>query len=161
MSWYSFGIILPTIVHNAPNKIYFSITINNSKCDTNIPHLKTIQFNWQNSNEKYSDPEYFDASIVFSHISFSHQQNKAKYSDDDYFASSIIFLDCIPHRKTCFWCVVFVAIFPFSSWNIIPRFISNIILQNTDYVIINHKTVKLRIGIDGKTSMELGVNIIG
>ncbi len=135
--------------------------MNNLKCNTNIPHLKTIQLNCQNSNKKYSDLEYLMHQLYFSHISFSHQQNMAKYSDDDYFASSIIFLDCIPHGKTCFLCVVFVAMFPFSSWNIIPRFISNMILQNMNYVIINHKMVKPRIGIDGRTSMELGVNIIG
>jgi hypothetical protein len=51
-------------------------------------HIKNSNSIDDNSNEKYSDPEYFDALIViFAHFNLSHQHNNAKYLGVDYFAA--------------------------------------------------------------------------
>jgi hypothetical protein len=86
-----------------------------------------------------------------------------KYSDCEYFSASLVALLLLymPLRKRSLCTVSTVAVTPLNHRNIRPGCVSKIIFKNVDDVIINHEMVEPVIGADGVASTELSINVVG
>ncbi len=73
---------------------------------------------------------------------------------------SVSYLFNIPFRKCHILVVVSVSKLPFFCWHISPWWISNIPFQYVNNVVIQHPVIKTIIPTEGKSSMEMLVNII-
>ncbi len=94
-------------------------------------------------------------SFDFTHKQHIHPQKKAEWS----IVVALFFQ--IPFREDRLGIVAAEAVFSLGHWNLRPSRVSNVFLQDLDYVIIFHKTVQWVLANYGISSSELRVDIIG